>query len=68
VHAEVQKSTRTTLPRRPAVVSGGELSHSVAPASDGIDPSTGNWTAAGCVVARRSWLALVRNAFNSFPS
>src|SRR3954453_13386632 len=37
----VQKSTTTTRPRRPSVVSGGELSHPVAPSSDGILPSAG---------------------------
>src|SRR5215831_3718680 len=37
----VQKSTSTTLPRRPSAVSGAELSHSTAPDSDGIVPSTG---------------------------
>src|SRR3954463_4488976 len=37
----VQKSTTTTRPRRPSVVSGGELSHPVAPPSDGILPSAG---------------------------
>ena len=34
----VQKSTRTTLPRSSSVVSGGELSHPVAPPSDGSAP------------------------------
>src|SRR5688500_18106768 len=34
----VQKSTATTRPRRSSVVSGGELSHSVAPAREGILP------------------------------
>src|SRR5947208_10412433 len=32
-HVYVQKSTSTTLPRRPSAVSGGELSHVVAPRS-----------------------------------
>jgi hypothetical protein len=32
---------------KPAGVSGGELSHSVAPAREGISPSTGNFDAAG---------------------
>src|SRR5437016_7998080 len=31
MHVYVQKSTRTTLPCRSAAVSGGELSHAVAP-------------------------------------
>src|SRR2546428_14139326 len=35
-------STRTTLPRRPSGVSGGELSHAVAPPRDGNSPSTGS--------------------------
>src|SRR5829696_6817565 len=34
----VQKSTATTRPRRPSVVSGGELSHPVAPSREGILP------------------------------
>src|SRR2546430_4036000 len=38
----VQKSTRTTLPRRPAGVSGGELSHPVAPPNPGRSPSSDN--------------------------
>src|SRR2546422_5764034 len=43
----VQKSMRTTFPRRPSAVNGCELSHSVAPPRDGISPSTGNWTVPG---------------------
>ena len=39
---KVQKWTTTTFPRRPARVSGGELSQAVAPSSSGIRPSTGN--------------------------
>ena len=31
----VQKSTRTTFPRRPSGVSGSELSHPVAPSNPG---------------------------------
>jgi hypothetical protein len=31
-------------------------------------PSTGNWTAAGWVVVRKSWLALVRNLVHSLAS
>src|SRR5262249_9349037 len=38
----VQKSVRTTFPRRSAVVSGGELSQPVAPSKPGTWPSTGN--------------------------
>src|SRR6267143_2346203 len=38
----VQKSTRTTFPRRSALVSGCELSHPVAPPREGNSPSTGN--------------------------
>src|SRR4051812_20204747 len=38
-HVYVQKLTSTTLPRRPAVVSGAELSQSLAPSSCGILPS-----------------------------
>jgi hypothetical protein len=41
----VQKSTRTTFPRRPAGVNGGELSHPFAPLKDGISPSIDNWSA-----------------------
>ena len=53
----VQKSTSTTLPRRPAALNGGAFSHPVAPASEGMLPSTGNWTAAGWVVVQRAgWL------------
>ena len=37
----VQKSTRTTLPRRFSVESGAELSQPVAPSSEGKCPSTG---------------------------
>ena len=40
MHEYVQKSTSTTLPRRLAAVSGGELSHCTAPSSDGSVPST----------------------------
>src|SRR3954465_2405488 len=39
-HVYVQKSTSTTLPLRPAGVSGGELSHSAAPLRDGNAPSS----------------------------
>src|SRR5512134_212125 len=35
-------STRTTLPRRPSRVSGGELSHAVAPRRIGKSRSTGS--------------------------
>jgi hypothetical protein len=44
------------------------LSHPVALSREGILPSTGNWTAAGCVVARKSWLALLRNVVHSLVS
>src|SRR5262245_44222616 len=39
-------STRTTWPRRPLGVNGGELSQPVAPAREGKFPSTGNCAAA----------------------
>jgi hypothetical protein len=39
MHEYVQKSNTTTLPRRPARVSGFELSQPVAPLSSGICPS-----------------------------
>src|SRR6266508_3383262 len=48
MQVEVQKSTRTTFPRRPATVSGGELSHPVAPPKEGSSPSTGSRTEAVC--------------------
>src|SRR5262249_54088918 len=38
----VQKSTRTTFPRNPSAVSGGELSQPVAPSKPGTWPSTGS--------------------------
>ena len=38
----VQKSTRTTFPRRSSAVSGSELSQPVAPSKPGKWPSTGN--------------------------
>src|SRR5215212_2180880 len=68
MQVKVQKSIKTTLPCRPAAVNGGELSQSIAPAREGNKPSTGNRTAAGCVVARRSWLALLKSVFQSFAS
>src|SRR6266404_5386281 len=40
---------RTTFPRRPAVVNGCELSHSVALPREGNSPSMGNRTAAGVI-------------------
>src|SRR5260221_837358 len=41
----VQKATRTTFPRRPSAVSGGELSHPVAPSQPGRWPSSEwRWT------------------------
>jgi hypothetical protein len=45
----VQMSARTTLPRRPAGVNGGELSHAVAPPRDGNSPSTGSRAGAGVI-------------------
>jgi hypothetical protein len=54
VDAGVGPELRTTFPRSPATVSGGELSHPVALSREGNEPSTGNWTAAGCVVTRKS--------------
>ena len=39
---KVQNWTTTTLPRRPAGVSGSELSQAVAPPSSGSAPSMGN--------------------------
>src|SRR4051812_16004091 len=36
MQVKVQKSTRTTWPRKSPGSSGSELSHSVAPASDGM--------------------------------
>src|SRR6185437_14200943 len=45
----VQKSTSTTLPRRPSGVSGGELSQAVAPSNDARRPSNGRCEAG------RSW-------------
>src|SRR3954447_6185834 len=59
---------RMTWPCRPAAVNGRELSQPVAPSREGILPSTGNWAAAGCVVARKSWLALLRNVVHSLAS
>src|SRR5882724_3354797 len=69
----VQKSMRTTFPRSPGAVNGGELSHSVAlpsedssPSMRGIspfaEPSMPSWVAARAVAAvpkkwRRSWLS-----------
>src|SRR6476661_5165189 len=41
MHANVQKSTSTTLPRSACGDSGGEFSHVVAPESSGSVPSTG---------------------------
>src|SRR5207253_5384089 len=42
MQVKVQKSTATTLPRKPAGVSGGELSHAFAPVNAGRLPSIGN--------------------------
>ena len=49
MHEKVQNCTTTTLPRRPAGVSGSELSQAVAPSSFGSLPSTGK--VAGAVTA-----------------
>src|SRR5439155_995808 len=53
----VQKSTRTTFPRRPSLVSGCELSHPVAPPGDGNSPSTGRraMVAASNAASRLMW-------------
>jgi len=40
--------TRTTFPRRPAGVSGGEFSQPAAPPKDGSSPSTGSRAAVVC--------------------
>src|SRR5881275_224318 len=56
----------TTFPRRPAAESGGELSHPVAPPREGNSPSMGNGTAAGCLVASKSWFAFMMYAFPLF--
>src|SRR5438445_869805 len=42
MQVKVQKSTAPTLPRKPAGVSGGELSHAFAPVNAGRLPSIGN--------------------------
>ena len=47
MHEYVQKSINTTLPRSPSRVKGGELIHSVAPASAGSAPSIAIVRAAG---------------------
>ena len=44
----VQKSTSTTFPRSAAVVSGGELSHPVAPSKPGSRPSLGSGAGPAC--------------------
>src|SRR5215467_11071515 len=41
-HVYVQKSTTTTLPRRPSGVSGGELIQAVAPVKGASSPSFGS--------------------------
>src|SRR6266849_2025709 len=55
---------RTTFPRRSAAESGGELSHAVAPPREGISPSMGNGTAAGCLAASKSLFAFMKYAFH----
>src|SRR6266699_6372114 len=57
---------RTTFPRKPAVVKGGELSHAVAPAREGISPSMDNRIAAGCLAASKSLFAFMMNTFHMF--
>src|ERR1700742_1722489 len=50
MHEYVQKSTSTTLPFRPSTDNGGELIHSVAPASGGHCPPIGRggvWAGGG---------------------
>src|SRR6476646_5727101 len=42
MHANVQKSTSTTLPRSASGDSGGEFNHVVAPERSGNRPSTGS--------------------------
>src|ERR1700722_2101467 len=69
MHEYVQKSTRTTLPRKSSGVSGGELNHEVAPPSEGISPSTGGgpagWELAiiiGCPPVMVPLMAMVESA------
>ena len=38
MHEYVQKSRRTTFPRSPAIVSGGELTHSSIAVNSGAGP------------------------------
>src|SRR5262245_26779018 len=45
MHVYVQKCTSTTLPRKPAGVTGWELSQVVAPAKSGRSPSIGRSSA-----------------------
>src|SRR5918994_3668593 len=61
MQVEVQKSMRTTFPRRPAAVNGCELSHSVALPREGNSPSMGNL---GCIAASKSSLAFMMNTFH----
>src|SRR5690348_16066657 len=49
-HVNVQKSTRTTLPRSPAAVSGAELIQALAPSKDASAPSTGRRLADSVIV------------------
>src|SRR5689334_2644187 len=56
----------TTFPRRSAAESGCELSHVVALSSEGNSPSKGNGTAAGCLVASKSWFLFIMHAFPLF--
>jgi hypothetical protein len=52
-------SSRTTFPRRPATVSGAELSHPVAPPKEGSSPSTGSRTEAVCSPAGMGQCAVI---------
>src|SRR6266571_2839649 len=54
MHVYVQKSTSTTLPRRPSAVSGGVLSQAVAPRIPTSSPA--RVAAAVERKRRRSWL------------
>src|ERR1700758_4363222 len=49
MQVNVQKLTRTTLPRKSAAVRGAEFNHVIAPPNGGNSPSRGNWATAGVV-------------------
>ena len=51
MHEYVQKSTRTTLPRSPAIVSGSELSQCSMPENSGATGPTGRPETGGTEVA-----------------